>query len=74
MFFCPRSYFETNTPTDVAGAAALLLQADPSTTGTQAANNLIDMAVKDRLSLDIAVLSPNRLLYTGKIGNNAGNR
>jgi hypothetical protein len=64
---------QQHTNIDVAGAAALLLQADPSTTGTQAANNLIDMAVKNKLSLDIAVLSPNRLLYTGKIGNNNGN-
>jgi hypothetical protein len=59
-----------NQPPDVAGAAALLLQADPSVTGIQAAQNLVNMATQDTIRGKIRIGSPNRLLYVGEIGNN----
>jgi hypothetical protein len=58
---------------DVAGAAALLLQADPSVTGIQAAQNLVNMATQDEIKGKVSLGSPNSLLYVGKIGNDDTN-
>jgi hypothetical protein len=52
---------------DVAGAAALLLQADPSVTGIQAGQNLVNMATQDAIKGKLSLGSPNRLLYVGDI-------
>jgi hypothetical protein len=52
---------------DVAGAAALLLQADPSVTGIQAGQNLVNMATQDAIQGKLSLGSPNSLLYVGDI-------
>jgi hypothetical protein len=65
----PCSYIVCKSQPDVAGAAALLLQADPSVTGIQAAQNLVNMATQDEIKGKISLGSPNSLLYVGKIGN-----
>lgn len=52
--------------TDVAGAAALLLQADSSKTGTAAATALVEMATTGKIP-NPGKDSPNKLLYIGGI-------
>ena len=54
--------------TDVAGAAALILQADPSTTGMNAARNIVNLASQNKIS-GAGITSPNRLLYVGDYGS-----
>eukprot|EP00977_Amphora_coffeiformis_P000603 scaffold134_cov94-Amphora_coffeaeformis.AAC.9 len=49
---------------DVAGAAALLLQADPSKTGTAAASALVGMATSGKIP-NPKTGSPNKLLFIG---------
>jgi hypothetical protein len=53
---------------DVAGAAAMLLEAEPSLSGAQVRDKLISMATSGALTGDIGAGSPNKLLFTGGIG------
>ncbi|MGW5054859.1 S8 family serine peptidase [Actinokineospora sp. NPDC004072] len=52
----------------VAGAAALYLQANPNATNQQVRDALVDNSSQNKLS-NIGTGSPNRLLYTGFIGD-----
>ena len=58
--------------TDVAGAAALLLQADGSKTGAAASVALVEMASSGKV-IDPRTGSPNKLLYVGEISGSGPN-
>eukprot|EP00523_Entomoneis_sp_CCMP467_P015771 CAMPEP_0168778532 /NCGR_PEP_ID=MMETSP0725-20121227/7132_1 /TAXON_ID=265536 /ORGANISM="Amphiprora sp., Strain CCMP467" /LENGTH=543 /DNA_ID=CAMNT_0008828307 /DNA_START=167 /DNA_END=1798 /DNA_ORIENTATION=+ len=55
----------------VAGAAALLLQADPSKAGAAAGSALVSLASSNKVS-DAKTGTPNKLLYVGSIGSSSG--
>jgi hypothetical protein len=70
LLFVMRLISHTSTPffSDVAGAMALLLEADPDADAIPAGENLLAMALADQVKLK-GPLSPNLLLHTGAIGS-----